>query len=72
MKINTTVLLLLEIGHSLLTVNGAKWYRRRHLLTPAFHFDILKPYVAVYNQCTDVLLVSYYFVNIIAILTVAL
>jgi len=45
-------------GDSLLTGSGPKWFRTRHLLTPAFHFDILKPYVKVYCECVDVLLVS--------------
>ena len=45
-------------GESLLTGNGPKWSRTRRLLTPAFHFDILKPYVKVYCECVDVLLVS--------------
>lgn len=44
------------LGKGLLLANGNKWYRNRHLLTPAFHFDILKPYVYVYNECTDILL----------------
>ena len=46
------------IGPGVLIANGEQWFRSRRLLTPAFHFDILKPYVHVYNECTDVLLVS--------------
>ena len=49
---------LILIGDSLLTGRGPKWYRTRRLLTPAFHFDILKPYVKVYTECVDVWLVS--------------
>ena len=45
-------------GQGLLIANSERWFRNRRLLTPAFHFDILKPYVHVYNGCTDVLLVS--------------
>ncbi|CAL8289391.1 unnamed protein product [Lota lota] len=37
------------LGQSLLLSNGEEWSRRRRLLTPAFHFDILKGYVAVFN-----------------------
>jgi len=32
------------IGDGLLTSNGRKWRRNRHLLTPAFHFSVLKGY----------------------------
>ena len=45
------------LGDGLLTVSeGPKWYRNRHLLTPAFHFEILKNYVSIYNSCVRVLL----------------
>ncbi|KAK3084868.1 hypothetical protein FSP39_020492 [Pinctada imbricata] len=44
------------IGDGLLLSTGRKWERNRRLLTPAFHFDILKPYVAVYNQSADAFL----------------
>lgn len=44
-------------GRGLLIENGQRWLRNRRLLTPAFHFDVLKPYVHVYNDCTDILLV---------------
>ena len=46
------------IGGGLVLSNGAHWYRSRHLLTPAFHFNILKPYVDVYNEAADILVVS--------------
>ena len=45
-------------GESVLTGSGPKWQRTRRLLTPSFHFAILKPYVKVFSECTDVLLVS--------------
>ncbi|XP_065934057.1 cytochrome P450 4F8 isoform X2 [Magallana gigas] len=41
------------LGEGLLIAGGAKWKRSRRLLTPAFHFDILKPYVKVYKTCAD-------------------
>ena len=44
------------IGDGLLLSSGAKWHRNRRLLTPGFHFDILKQYVDVYNDCADILL----------------
>ena len=38
--------------------NGARWVRSRRLLTPAFHFDILKPYLKVYAEAADTLVVG--------------
>ena len=45
-------------GDGLLLSDGRKWERNRRLLTPAFHFDILRPYVQVYNDVTELFLVS--------------
>ena len=45
------------LGDGLLLAGGGKWARNRRLLTPAFHFDILKPYVNVYNKAADILIV---------------
>ena len=44
------------IGDGLLLSSGKKWFRHRHLLTPAFHYEILKPYVQVSNSCLKVML----------------
>ncbi|KAF7663086.1 hypothetical protein LDENG_00218530 [Lucifuga dentata] len=41
------------LGQSLLLSNGEEWSRRRRLLTPAFHFDILKIYVAMFNTSAN-------------------
>lgn len=47
------------IGNGLLAHPGGKvWERNRHLLTPAFHFDILKDYVSVFNDVADDLLIQ--------------
>lgn len=46
------------LGDGLLISGGDKWARNRRLLTPAFHFDILKPYIHVYNDSANILIVS--------------
>ena len=43
------------IGDGLLISKGKKWARNRRLLTPAFHFDILKPYQAIFSNCANVM-----------------
>ncbi|XP_022097114.1 cytochrome P450 4F4-like isoform X2 [Acanthaster planci] len=42
------------LGDGLLLAKGDTWVRNRRLLTPAFHFDVLKPYIQVYNEAVDV------------------
>ena len=44
------------LGEGLILTNGPLWYRNRRLITPSFHFDILKSYMEVYNSCTDLLI----------------
>ena len=48
------------IGDGLLISKGNKWFRNRRLLTPAFHFDILKQYIDVYNDASDKLLDTFH------------
>ncbi|XP_029440797.1 cytochrome P450 4F22 isoform X1 [Rhinatrema bivittatum] len=43
------------LGDGLLLSRGAKWGKHRRLLTPAFHFDILKYYVKIFKQSTDIM-----------------
>lgn len=45
------------LGERLLIAGGARWKRYRRLLTPAFHFDILRPYIKIYKSCADLLVV---------------
>ncbi len=48
-------LLLPWLGEGLLIAEDKKWFRNRRLLTPAFHYFILKSYSSVYNSCVSVL-----------------
>ncbi|XP_058244776.1 cytochrome P450 4B1-like isoform X2 [Hemibagrus wyckioides] len=44
------------IGQGLLVTDGQKWFRHRRLLTPGFHYDILKPYVNIMADSAKVML----------------
>ncbi|XP_006178465.1 cytochrome P450 4A6 [Camelus ferus] len=44
------------IGYGLLLLNGQTWFQHRRLLTPAFHYDILKPYVGLMANSVRVML----------------
>ncbi|KAL5476096.1 hypothetical protein EMCRGX_G026002 [Ephydatia muelleri] len=38
------------LGQGLLVSNGSYWARNRRLLTPAFHYEILKSYFPIYTD----------------------
>ncbi|XP_055442939.1 cytochrome P450 4A24-like isoform X2 [Bubalus kerabau] len=44
------------IGTGLLLLEGQTWYQHRRMLTPAFHYDILKPYVGIMADSVRVML----------------
>uniref|UniRef100_A0A8C8EA63 CP4B1 protein n=1 Tax=Otus sunia TaxID=257818 RepID=A0A8C8EA63_9STRI len=43
-------------GQGLLILNGTKWFQHRKLLTPAFHYDVLKSYVDLMSDSVKVML----------------
>ena len=51
-------LFISRLGYGLLISSGREWQRMRRLLTPAFHFDILRPYVDVFQKSAKQMLVS--------------
>jgi cytochrome P450 family 4 subfamily B polypeptide 1 len=46
------------LGEGILVSNGQRWARTRRLVTPSFHFDMLRLYMRAYNDAADVLLVG--------------
>uniref|UniRef100_A0A8C4LQY7 Uncharacterized protein n=1 Tax=Equus asinus TaxID=9793 RepID=A0A8C4LQY7_EQUAS len=44
------------IGYGLLLLNGQTWFQHRRMLTPAFHYNILKPYVGLMAESVRVML----------------
>ena len=42
------------LGDGLLLSAGQKWHTRRKLLTPSFHFDVLKSYHDTFNKTTNI------------------
>ena len=45
------------LGDGLLLSTGKKWARNRRLLTPGFHFDVLKPYAKIFQGSANDLVV---------------
>ncbi|NXP36617.1 CP4B1 protein, partial [Leiothrix lutea] len=44
------------IGKGLLILEGSKWFQHRKMLTPAFHYDVLRPYVTLTSDSVKVML----------------
>ncbi|XP_065769667.1 cytochrome P450 4A24-like isoform X3 [Muntiacus reevesi] len=44
------------IGKGLLLLEGQTWFQHRRMLTPAFHYDILRPYVGLMADSVRVML----------------
>ncbi|XP_063683456.1 cytochrome P450 4F4-like [Bolinopsis microptera] len=43
------------LGDGLLFSKGKKWFTRRKMMTPSFHFDLLKSYLDIFNDTTNVM-----------------
>ncbi|XP_010832278.1 PREDICTED: docosahexaenoic acid omega-hydroxylase CYP4F3-like isoform X2 [Bison bison bison] len=43
------------LGDGLLLSAGEKWSSHRRMLTPAFHFNILKPYMKIFTKSADIM-----------------
>ncbi|GMR46869.1 hypothetical protein PMAYCL1PPCAC_17064, partial [Pristionchus mayeri] len=44
------------LGNGLVVRTNEKWHARRKLVTPAFHFNILRRYIPVFGEQTEILL----------------
>ncbi|KAH8304710.1 hypothetical protein KR044_005888 [Drosophila immigrans] len=54
-KNNLYNLMLPWLGTGLLLSTGRKWYSRRKIITPTFHFKILEQFVDIFDQNSNIL-----------------
>uniref|UniRef100_G3SF33 Cytochrome P450 family 4 subfamily F member 12 n=1 Tax=Gorilla gorilla gorilla TaxID=9595 RepID=G3SF33_GORGO len=43
------------LGEGILLSGGDKWSRHRRMLTPTFHFNILTPYIKIFNRSVNIM-----------------